>query len=179
MNHALSSRREISTPKRNLVLKSGVCAAVLSLFAGVVLFNQQPVLIEAGEDAVLSVGLRLNQYAPVKQMPPWLELPDRSTVAYTSVRASADNSRVHFRSLLSSGAIENHFRQLLIANGFQLALIRPVTSDSAVSSVITAFDDALSRSVRITVRRGKAVRSVEMTFSGPAQIASKGSLIDS
>jgi hypothetical protein len=159
--------------KKNYILKSGAAITVMAALGLVMVSDQRPVHIDIGEDAVLAVGLRLNQYAPVTQLPPWLALPDRSTAAYGSILPDTDSKRVYFRSLSSSRAIEEHFRDLLLANGYQLAYVRPAASVSGVTSLITAFDTDATRSVQITVREGAAVRSVEVSFRGPARIASK------
>lgn len=168
-----------NNPDKNYILKGGAAIAVMATLGLVMVSDQRPVHIDIGENAVLAVGLRLNQYAPVTQLPPWLELPDRSTAAYGSILANADSKRVYFRSLSSSLAIEEHFRDLLLANGYQLAYVRPAASVSGVTSLITAFDTDAARSVQITVREGRAVRSVEVSFRGPSRIASKGLSIGS
>lgn len=165
--------------KKKMILKTGAAIAVVAVLGVVMVSDQQPVQIDIGKDAVLSVGLRLNHYAPVTRLPSWLQLPDRSTAAYGSVLADADSNRVYFRSLSSSRSIERHFRQLLLANGYQLAFVRPSSSVSGIASLITAFDAEAMRSVQITVRQGRAVRSVEVSFRGPARVASKGLSIGS
>ena len=164
---------------KNLILKSGAVIAVVASLGLVMVSDQRPAQIDIGEDAKLSVGLRLNQYAPITRLPSWLQLPDRSTAVYGSVLADADSNRVYFRSLSSGRAIERHFRTLFLANGYQLAFVRPAVSVSGISSLITAFDTEAARSVQITVREGRAVRSVEISFREPARVASKGLSIGS
>lgn len=163
----------LKKPANKKTLQYGLATAVLASFGLVLVSDQRPSQIDIGEDAVLAVGLRLNQYAPVTQLPSWLDLPDRSTAAYGSVLADAGSNRLYFRSLSSATAIERHFRRLLLANGFQLAYVRPRQSVSGIVSLITAFDTEAARSVQITVRDGKAVRSVEVSLRGPAQVAAK------
>lgn len=164
---------------QNYILKAGTAITAMTTLGLVMVSDQRPVHIDIGENSVLAVGLRLNQYGPVTQLPPWLELPDRSTAAYGSLLANADSKRVFFRSLSSSMDIEAHFRNLLLANGYQLAYVRPAASALGVTSLITAFDTDAARSVQITVREGRAVRSVEVLFRGPARIAAKGLSIGS
>lgn len=161
------------------ILKSGAMIAVAVVLSLVMVSDQRPRQIDIGEDAVLSVGLRLNQYAPVTQLPAWLQLPGRSTAVYGSVLADADSNRVYFRSLSSGRTIERHFRKLFLANGYQLAFVRPSVSGSGISSLIMAFDTEAARSVQVTVREGRAARLVEISFREPARVASKGLLIGS
>ena len=154
---------------------SGTAVAIVASLVFLLTQDQRAVELDAGEDAVLAVGLRLNQYGPVGDLPAWLTLPARSTAAYGRLAKAAGSNRVHFRSLLPTGLIEKHFRRTLLEVGFQVSVIHPPASRSGVASIISAFRPKAGQWVQITIRDGRTARPVEFTYvDDAAQVASKG-----
>ena len=94
---------------KNLILKSGAVIAVVASLGLVMVSDQRPAQIDIGEDAILSVGLRLNQYAPITRLPSWLQLPDRSTAASLPMPTATECISDHCHRAGRSNGISAHF----------------------------------------------------------------------
>ena len=66
---------------------------------------------------------------PLEQVPAWLTLPDRSTAPIGRVVSNLDRGRLLFKSLQNMRSVGRHFERSLVAQGFEIAIIRPVAGD--------------------------------------------------